>query len=53
MLYHPQLNVLLVGGDSGGVTGWRLLDGFPHWAPMLGQNVEKVRTVYVLCDSYM
>ena len=42
MLYHPRLNVLLLCGDGGGVSGWRLLDGFPHWAPALGQSVEKV-----------
>ena len=42
MLYHPWLNVLLLCGDGGGVSGWRLLDGFPHWAPALGQSVEKV-----------
>ena len=43
MLYHLRLNVLLLCGDGGGVSGWRLLDGFPHWAPALGQSVEKVR----------
>ena len=42
MLYHPRLNVLLLCGNGGGVSGWRLLDGFPHWAPVLGQSVEKV-----------
>ena len=42
MLYHPRLNVLLLCGDGGSVSGWRLLDGFPHWAPTLGQSVEKV-----------
>jgi len=48
MLYHPQLNVLLIGSDTGSVSGWRLLDGFPHWAPMVGQDVEKVKTKNVL-----
>ena len=42
MVYHPRLNVLLLCGDGGNVSGWRLLDGFPHWAPALGQSVEKV-----------
>ena len=42
MLYHLRLNVLLLCGDGGDVSGWRLLDGFPHWAPALGQSVEKV-----------
>ena len=42
MLYHSRLNVLLLCGDGGSVSGWRLLDGFPHWAPALGQSVEKV-----------
>lgn len=45
MVYHSNHNLLLVGGSQGegcGVSGWRLLDGAPHWGPKLGQRIEKV-----------
>lgn len=35
------------GSDSLCVNGWRLLDGSPHWTPMIGQEitVKKVGTM--------
>ena len=36
-----------VGADSAVVSGWRLIDGSPYWAPKLGQEelLKKVRVV--------
>jgi len=55
MLHHPQLNVLLIGSDTGSVSGWRLLDGFPRLGTHAragcgeGEHQERVAVQTTLC----
>jgi len=54
MTYVGKYNLLLVGGSphssEGGVacsvSGWRLIDAPPYWAPRLGQLIRQVNTSY-------
>ena len=34
------------------VSGWRLLDALPYWAPKIGQEMKKVRT-YINVRSFL